>query len=91
MKKIFFIILLVGLIVSCKKVQEECQECPKNKQEQTSLELDITTYDVEDSDSVYDGPTEWIWDGSQFDTLYVGATLRIANIDGDKVYLTMSK
>lgn len=97
MKKILFAILLVGLIISCNKVQEECQECPKDKQEQVAWDLDTTTYDavsvedVEDSDSVYNGPTEWIWDGSQYDTLYIGATLRIANIDGDKVYLTMSK
>lgn len=94
MKKILLALLLVIAIASCKKAPVE--DTSSSKHQRVDWELDTATYDavqpeeVEDS-GVSNGPTEWIWDGSQYDTLYIGATLRISNIDGDKVYLVMSK
>lgn len=95
MKKIILAILLIIIVISCNK-QEEVSNINSTEQ-QVAWDQDTTSYDatqiddVPEGDEVSDGPTEWIWDGSQYDTLYVGATLRISNIDGDKVYLTMSK
>ena len=95
MKKILLTLLLVIGIASCKEAPVE--DTSSSKHQRVDWELDnSTTYDdvqpegVEDS-GVSNGPTEWIWDGSQYDTLYTGATLRISHIDGDKVYLVMSK
>lgn len=95
MKKVLLALLLVVSIASCNKA-EEAKDTGTAQQEQVTWDQDTTTYDAVDvdetsEDEVSNGPTEWIWDGSQFDTLYVGATLRITNIDGDKVYLVMSK
>jgi len=94
MKKVFIALLLVISIASCNKAQE--QPDTNVQQEHVDWELGTATYDAEqvgevEEDNIYNGPTEWIWDGSRFDTLYPGATLRISNIDGDKVYLVMSK
>jgi hypothetical protein len=95
MKKALIALLLVIGIASCNKVQE-VEDISSSKHEYVDGESDITAYDAVDIDEtqegeVSNGPTEWIWDGSQYDTLYIGATLRISNIDGDKVYLVMSK
>jgi hypothetical protein len=95
MKKILLALLLVISIASCNKAQE-VEDTSSSKHEHVDWELDTTAYDAIDvnetqEDEVSNGPTEWIWDGSQYDTLYTGATLRISNIDGDKVYLVMSK
>ena len=95
MKKILLALLLVISIASCNKAQE-VEDTSSSKQERVDWELDTTTYDAVQVDEVQedetsDGPTEWIWDGSEYDTLYVGSTLRISNIEGDKVYLVLSK
>jgi hypothetical protein len=95
MRKVLIALLLVISITSCNKAQE-VEDTSSPQQEQIAWDHNTTIYDdvqseeVEDS-GVSNGPTEWIWDGSQYDTLYTGATLRISNIDGDKVYLVMSK
>lgn len=95
MKKILLSLLLVISIASCNKAQE-VEDTNPPQQEQVAWDQDTTTYDAVQVDEVQEdetsnGPTEWIWDGSQFDTIYPGATLRITNIDGDKVYITLSK
>ena len=92
MKKVLTALLVVIVIASCNKAKE-VENTSSSKH--VNWELDTATYDAEqvgevEEDSVYDSPTEWIWDGSQFDTLRPGTTLRISNIDGDKVYLVMS-
>lgn len=96
MKKILLALLLVIGIASCNKAQE-VEDTSSSKHQRVDWELNnSTTYDEVQADEVQEdevsnGPTEWIWDGSQYDTLYTGATLRISHIEGDKVYLVMSK
>jgi hypothetical protein len=95
MRKVLITLLLGISIASCKKVQE-VEDTSSPQQEQVAWDQNTTTYDDVQPEEVGDsgvsnGPTEWIWDGSQYDTLTTGATLRISNIDGDKVYLVMSK
>ena len=95
MKKVLLSLLLIAGIIGCNKAPE-LDPTSTPQQEKVAWDLDTTTYDAvevdeTEEDSFYDGPTEWIWDGSQFDTLYIGAPLRIVNIDGEKVYITMSK
>ena len=95
MRKILLAILLTTVVIGCNK-QIEVSSINSTEQ-QVAWDQDTTSYDatqvdeLAEEDGMSNGPTEWIWDGSQYDTLYVGATLRISNIDGDKVYLTMSK
>ena len=95
MKKIILTILLITIVIGCNKKIEVSSI--NSTEQQVAWDQDTTSYDATqientpEDDEVSNGPTEWIWDGSQYDTLYVGATLRISNIDGDKVYLTMSK
>ncbi len=81
MRKVFISLLLVISIASCNKAQE--QPDTNVQQEHVDWELGTATYDAEqvgevEKDSIYNGPTEWIWDGSRFDTLYPGATLRMS-------------
>ena len=91
MKKILLAILLITIVIGCNK-QEEVSNTNSTEQ-QVAWDQDTVSYNAEQIEDVSEEyePTEWIWDGSQYDTLYVGATLRISNIDGEKVYLTMSK
>jgi hypothetical protein len=95
MKKVLLALLLVISITSCNKAQE-AEDTSSFKREHVDWELDTTAYDAEQVDEVQenetsDGPTEWIWDGSQYDTIHIGDNLRISNIEGDKVYLVLSK
>jgi hypothetical protein len=94
MKKLALALLLTTIIVSCNKVQE--QPDTNTYQQQVEWDHDTTSYDAVDvnetqEDEVSNGPTEWIWDGSPYDTIHIGDNLRITNIDGDKVYITLSK
>ena len=95
MRKILLAILLITIVIGCYKKIEVSST--NSTEQQVAWDQDTTSYDATQVEGTYednevsDGPTEWIWDGSQYDTLYVGTTLRISNIDGDKVYLTMSK
>lgn len=92
MRKILTLFTLI-VAISCNKVQEP-QDTPPTQQQQSTWEQETVSYDdiqEEPQEEVSTGPTEWIWDGSQFDTIYPGATLRITHIDGDKVYLTLSE
>jgi hypothetical protein len=82
--------LLVICIASCNKAQE-VEDTNTTQQEEVAWDVDTTTYDAEQVDETSDGPTEWIWDGSVYDTIHVGDNLRITNIEGDKVYLVLSK
>ena len=93
MKKILLTLLLVISISSCKKAQVE--DISSITQEHVDWDHDTTTYNAVDVDQVqdgyYQGNTEWIWDGSPYDTINIGDNLRITNIDRDKVYITLSK
>ncbi len=94
MRKALITLLLVIGIASCNKAQE--QPDTTVQQEQVAWDHDTTSYDAVDvnetqEDEVSNGPTEWIWDGSPYDTIHIGDNLRITNIDGDKVYITLSK
>ena len=90
MKKILLALLLVIGIASCNKTPETNQT-GTTQQEHAAWDQDTTTYDAVQADETSDGPTEWIWDGSAYDTIHVGDNLRITNIEGDKVYLVLSK
>jgi hypothetical protein len=93
MKKILLTLLLVISIASCNKAQE--QPDTTVQQEQVAWDQDTTTYNAVDVDEVQEedsqGNIEWVWDGSPYDTIHIGDNLRITNIDGDKVYITLSK
>jgi hypothetical protein len=94
MRKALIALLLVVGIVSCNKAQEQ----PDTNAQQEQV-VDTTIYDAWDADpSTYyqeeedsQGSIEWVWDGSPYDTIHIGDNLRITNIDGDKVYITLSK
>lgn len=94
MKKILLALLLVISIASCNKAQE-VEDTSSSKHERVDWELDTATYDAVQVDEVQEehseGNIEWIWDGSPYDTITIGDNLRITNIDGDKVYITLSK
>jgi hypothetical protein len=94
MKKIILILLLTISITSCNKVLD-VENTSTTQPEQVAWDIDTTTYDAvqvdEDQEEYTQGNTEWIWDGSAYDTIYTGDNLRITNIDGDKVYITLSK
>jgi hypothetical protein len=93
MKKILLALLLVIGISSCKEAQVE--DTGSTTQEHVDWDLDTSSYDAVDVDEVQEeysqGNIEWIWDGSPYDTITIGDNLRITNIDGDKVYITLSK
>lgn len=91
MKKLLIVLLLATGISSCKKaaiIEDTVTTEHVEWRQDTEVELQDAEVEIQ-QDTVYNGETEWIWDGSQFDTLYPGATLKITNIDGDKVYLGM--
>jgi len=94
MKKLALALLLAVIIISCNKVQE-VEDTSSPKQEQVDWDQDTSTYDAVDVDETQEeysqGAIEWIWDGSPYDTISIGDNLRITNIDGDKVYITLSK
>ena len=93
MRKILITLLLAISIASCNKAQD--QPDTNVQQEQAAWELDTATYNAVHPDEVQEeysqGSTEWVWDGSPYDTIFIGDNLRITNIDGDKVYITLSK
>lgn len=67
------IILILTLLSGCCKVQEECQECPKDNQEYVAWDQDTTSY--------------WVYDGEDNDTLATGDILRISSVDGAEVHI----
>lgn len=85
------IVLILTLLSGCNKVQEECQECPKDNQEYVAWDQDTTSYDaiqVEDTEPTYnDDPTIWVYDGEDNDTLATGDILRVSSIDGAEVHI----
>ena len=93
MRKVLLVLLLAICIASCNKAQE--QPDTNVQQEQVAWDHDTSAYnavDVNEAQEEYSqGNIEWVWDGSPYDTIAIGDNLRITNIDGDKVYITLSK
>jgi hypothetical protein len=92
MKKLLLLLLFTISVSSCKEAAPLVEDTVTSEHVEWKQDYEVEMQDTEvevQQDSVYNGETEWIWDGSKFDTLYPGATLKITNIEGDKVYLEM--